>query len=177
MTLTNQGTSSLSITNISTVGDFSQTNDCGSSVAGGGSCVISVTFTPTIAGMLIGNLWITSSDPASPQTLRLSGVAEGVSVSPASLKFGNKQVNSTSASQALTVKNLGNYVLNFGSITASANYAQTNNCGTSIPANSQCTINVTFTPTMAGSLPGTITIIDTDDDPTTVKLSGTGVNP
>ena len=177
VTFTNQGTSALSITNISTVGDFSQTNDCGSSVAGGGSCVISVTFTPTVAGMLIGNLWITSSDPASPQTLRLSGVAEGVSVSPVSLKFGNERVSGTSKAQALTVKNLGNYVLNFGSIVASANYAQTNNCGTSIPANSECTINVTFTPTVAGSLPGTITIIDSDDDPTTVKLSGTGVNP
>jgi phospholipase C len=177
VTLANQGTSPLSITAVSTVGDYSQTNTCGSSVAGGGSCTISVTFTPTVAGMRIGNLWVTDSDPASPQTVRLSGVAEGVSVSPPSLKFGKQRVNTTSAAQEFTIQNLGDYVLNIGTITASADYGQTNNCGTPIPANGQCTVSVTFTPTTAGGIRGTLTITDSDDNPTTALLSGTGVNP
>ncbi len=177
VTLTNNGTSPLTITGVSTVGDFLQTNTCGTSLAGNGSCTISVTFAPTQSGMRIGNLWISSDDPATPQTLRLSGTAEGVSVSPATLKFGKQKVNTTSPLQTVTISNLGASAVNVGTITASGDYAQTNNCGASLPANGQCTVSVTFTPTVAGGLQGTVTITDSADDPSTVALSGTGVNP
>jgi phospholipase C len=176
VTLTNNGTSALSISAVSTVGDYSQTNTCGNSVAAGGTCTISVTFQPTTSGMRIGNLWVSDSDAASPQTLRLSGTSEGVSVTPSRLKFGKVKVNTTSAPQKITVENLGATVMNVGAITASDDYSQTNNCGTSLPANGQCTVSVTFTPTTAGGLTGTVTITDSADNPSTVSLSGTGVN-
>ncbi|MGH9432398.1 MAG: alkaline phosphatase family protein [Terriglobia bacterium] len=177
VTLTNHGTSPLSISNISTVGDYSQTNTCGSSVPGGGSCTITVTFAPTVSGPRWGNLVVADNDLASPQTVRLSGTGTGIVISPASLSFGKQKINTTSPPQLITVQNVGSNPLNMGSITTSGDYAQSNNCGTSIPAKSQCTISVTFTPTSTGSLPGTVTVIDSDlSSPQTLKLSGTGVS-
>jgi len=174
VTLTNHGTSPLSISGISTVGDYSQTNTCGASVAAGASCTITVTFTPTASGTRWGNLWVNDNDPASPQTVRLKGTSVGIFVSPASLKFGKQKVSGTSASQPITVQNLGSGVMNIASITASTNYEQTNNCGTSIPGNGECTVNVTFTPSAVGNQQGSITIIDSAHSPSTVPLFGTG---
>lgn len=176
VTLTNHASSALSISAISTVGDYSQTNTCGTRVAAGGTCTISVTFTPATSGLRIGNLWITDSDAASPQTLRLSGTAEGVLVSPSSLKFGKQGVNTTSPPQKITVQNLEASVVNVGTIAATGAFSQTNTCGASIPANGQCSISVTFTPTEVGSANGRLTITDSADDPSIANLSGTGVN-
>ncbi len=176
VTLTNHAAAPLSISAVSTVGDFSQTNNCGGSVPGGGTCTISVTFMPTTTGERIGNLWVTDSDAASPQTLRLSGTAEGIIVSPSTLPFGKQKVNTTSAPKLVTIQNLEASVVNVGTISASGDYRQTNTCGTSIAANGKCTIGVTFTPTTAGGLKGTLTITDSADDQSTVSLTGTGVN-
>ncbi|MGH9433593.1 MAG: alkaline phosphatase family protein, partial [Terriglobia bacterium] len=177
-TLTNHGTSPLSITSISTVGDYSQTNTCGSSVPGGGSCTITVTFAPTVSGPRWGNLVVTDGDPASPQTARLYGIGSSVSLSASNLNFHNQTVNTTSPPAYVKMKNVGSIPLGVGGITTSGDYAQTNDCGTSIPANSQCWITVTFTPTQTGSLPGTLTISDSDlNAPQRVRLSGTGVSP
>lgn len=177
VTYTNHGSSPTSISAVSTVGDYSQTNNCGSSVAAGGSCTISVSFDPDSSGLLIGNLWVSDNDPASPHTVRLSGISEGVIVNPLTLKFGKEHVNTTSKPQLVTVQNLADTVMNIGTITVTGNYAQTNNCGSSVPANGQCTLSVTFTPTVAGGLQGKIVITDSNDDPSTVTLSGTGVSP
>jgi hypothetical protein len=90
------------------------------------------------------------------------------------LKFGKQKVSTTGSSQSITIQNLGPDPLNIASITASANYDQTNNCGTSIPGSGECTVSVSFSPTAAGSQQGSITIIDNSHSPTTVTLFGTG---
>src|SRR5205085_2435797 len=70
----NNGTSNaVDITSIAASGDYSQSNDCGASVAAGGSCTVNVTFTPTATGTRTGTLTLTDSDPSSPQTVSLSG--------------------------------------------------------------------------------------------------------
>jgi hypothetical protein len=73
ITLTNSGGAALSISGITTAGDFSQANTCGSSVAAGGNCTISVTFTPTQTGVRSGSLTITDNAATSPQVVALSG--------------------------------------------------------------------------------------------------------
>lgn len=74
VTLTNNGNATLAITSIGiTGGDFTQTNTCGSSVAKGATCTISVTFSPTILGARTGTLTITHSANNSPQTIPLTG--------------------------------------------------------------------------------------------------------
>jgi hypothetical protein len=73
VTLTNGGTAALVIANIVTTGDFAQTNNCGQSLAAGGSCSISVTFTPTAVGTRSGQLSVSDNAGGSPQTAALSG--------------------------------------------------------------------------------------------------------
>ena len=99
-----------------------------------------------------------------------------LSASPASLSFGNQNVGTTSAAQSVSVKNNGSSAVSVSSIAASGDYAQTNNCGSSIAAGATCTVNVTFTPTASGSRAGSVTVTsNATNSPTGIALSGTGV--
>ena len=77
ITLSNTGNGALSITSVTVTGtnakDFSETNDCGSSVAAGGNCTISVTFTPSASGSRTASVSITDNASGSPQAVSLSG--------------------------------------------------------------------------------------------------------
>ena len=73
VTVTNPGTSAASVSSVTVTGPFSQTNTCGSSIAAGGSCTVSVKFAPTSGGPLTGTLSVASSAPGSPLTVALSG--------------------------------------------------------------------------------------------------------
>ena len=182
ITLTNSGNASLSINSISASAPYSQTNTCGASVGAGGQCTISVKFAPTATGSQPGTLTITDNAAGSPHTASLSGTgtnvtAPAVTLSPTGLAFGNQAINTTSAAQSITLTNSGTASLSLTSIVASAPYAQTNTCTSSIAAGGQCTISVTFTPTATGSQPGTITITDNaSGSPQTAALSGTGTS-
>src|SRR5207253_1674494 len=162
VTLTNTGTAALSVTSIVASGDFMQTNTCGTSVAAGANCAISVTFTPTATGTRTGAITITDNAAGSPQSVNLTGTgaAPGVSLSPSSLTFGNQNLNTTSVAQSVTLNNTGNVALSVTSIVASGDFMQTNTCGTSVAAGANCTISVTFTPTATGIRTGAVTITD-----------------
>ena len=96
-----------------------------------------------------------------------------VTVSPASLTFASETVGTTAMAQAVTVTNSGQATLTLTSITTSGDFAQTNNCGTSVAPGASCTIALTFTPTVAGSRTGMLTITDNASaSPQTVALSG-----
>src|SRR5207248_2427702 len=73
VTATNETAGAVTFSSITTSGDFSQSNNCGSSLAAGASCTVSVTFTPTATGTRNGTLTVTDSDASSPQTVSLSG--------------------------------------------------------------------------------------------------------
>jgi hypothetical protein len=73
VTLTNSGNAALTISSIMASGDFAQTSNCGTSVAAGNNCTISVTFTPTATGTRTGALTITDNASGSPQTVQVSG--------------------------------------------------------------------------------------------------------
>src|SRR4029077_8408221 len=61
-------------------------------------------------------------------------------------------------------------------VTASGDYGISNTtCSGSIAANGTCTISVTFTPTVKGTISGALTVTDSaTDSPEIVNLSGTG---
>src|SRR5690348_4512860 len=104
-------------------------------------------------------------------------VQGGVAFSPSALSFGNQIVNTSSASQAITMQNNTGVSLTITSIVASAQYSESDNCTSPLAASATCTINVTFTPTALGSDPGTITVTDSGpSSPQTVPLSGTGTS-
>jgi hypothetical protein len=181
ITLTNNGTTDITMGSISTTGDFSQTNNCGTTLASTNSCTITVRFTPTDIGPRLGELIITDSAPGNPHSASLSG--SGLSVTKAvfllqpSLTFPNQAVGSTSRAITAQFTNAGISALTLYSITASGDFAQTNSCPTTLQPQAVCTMNVTFTPTAAGTRTGTITI---SDDATsgnqTITLTGTGTD-
>jgi parallel beta-helix repeat protein len=81
VTLTNTGGASLSIGVIYATGQFSETNNCPASLAGGGACTISVTFASNTAGTQSGYVSITDNASGSPQSVSLSGTASDFAIS------------------------------------------------------------------------------------------------
>jgi hypothetical protein len=61
VSLTNAGPTPLTIGSITTSGDFTQSSDCGASLASGDKCMVKVTFGPTAAGTLTGALTVVSA--------------------------------------------------------------------------------------------------------------------
>jgi alpha-1,3-glucanase-like protein/F5/8 type C domain-containing protein/pectate lyase-like protein/ASPM-SPD-2-Hydin domain-containing protein len=102
VTVSNPGSSSVSVSSIGVSGPFSQTNTCGSSIAAGGSCTVSVKFAPTSGGNLTGTLSIATSAPGSPLTVALSGT--GVT-STTNLALG-QPVTATSSYQTYVPSNV-----------------------------------------------------------------------
>jgi hypothetical protein len=106
--------------------------------------------------------------------------APAVNLSSATLTFGSQNTGGSSAAQSVTLTNIGTATLSSISISmAGANpgdFSQTNTCGSSVAAGANCTINVTFTPTIAGSRSASLSIADNaNGSPQTVGLTGTGV--
>jgi hypothetical protein len=188
ITLSNTGTLALSISSVKVSGadggDFSETNTCGSSVAAGANCTISLIFTPGQAGNRSATLTISdNASPSNTQTVSLTGngVAAIASLSPASLSFASQAVGTTSSAQTVTLSNTGTVALSVSSVGIGGNFAETNTCGSSVAANASCTITVTFTPSAIGSRTGTLTVTDNSNgvanSTQTVALTGTGTAP
>jgi HYDIN/CFA65/VesB family protein/beta-propeller repeat-containing protein len=77
LTITNTGAISLQVTRIQASGDFAETNTCGSTIAPGANCAISVTFTPASTGPRTGSVTISDNAVDSPQTVSLTGTGSG----------------------------------------------------------------------------------------------------
>ena len=100
-----------------------------------------------------------------------------VSLSATSLTFSSQSIGTTSAPQTVTMSNTGTSPLTIAGIVASGDFAQSNTCGISLAAGANCAINVTFTPTAAGSRTGNLTISDNAvSSPQIVSLGGSGAD-
>jgi len=178
LTVKNISTSAVSFSNIAVVGSFSETNTCGTSLAAGTSCMVTVNFNPigSTSGFEYGNLILTDSDPSSPQTVWLKGTATQVSMAPNGLTFGTQAVGTTSAPLKMQLVNNGTAVIQIGTVTASGDFAiSANTCTSTVAAGTRCNISVTFTPTATGTRTGNVTITDSDNlSPQMPKLTGTG---
>ena len=185
VTVKNIGTVALPLTSITLSGtnpkQFSQTHTCGTSVAVGATCTISVVFKPTFAVPLTATLNVNASGGAGRQTVALSGtgVVAPYTVLPTSLAFGSVPHGTTSGPQSVTVKNIGTVALPITSITLSGTnpkqFSQTHTCGTSVAVGATCTISVVFKPTVTGSKMATLNVNAGGGAGTqTVTLSGSG---
>lgn len=187
VSLTNSGTIPLTISSIAVTapnaGDFSQTSNCGGSLAAGANCSISVTFKPTILGLRSASLTIIDDAAGAPHAATLSGIglAPAVTLSAANLTYSGQLVGTSSAPQNVTVTNSGNSTLNIASIAViganHSDFSQTNTCGASLAAAASCTITATFKPAAPGKRGATLSI--TDDAALslqTVALTGTGAD-
>ena len=108
--------------------------------------------------------------------------APSAALSPGSLTFSSQNQGATSSVQNVTLTNSGNAALSITGISVgganSADFRQTNSCGSSVVAGANCSIGVTFTPTATGSRLATLSIGDNaTGSPQLVSLAGTGVPP
>lgn len=181
VTLTNTGNGALSVTGITTSGDFVATNFCGSSVAVGTSCNISVVFKPSAGGARDGTLTITDSALNSPQTIALTGTGTtpAVSLSPDSLSFGPTLAGQSVVATPVLLTNTGAAPLTISSIaftgSGGSDFSQQNNCGSSVTAGATCTINVSFKPATGGTFSANLAVTDNAAaSPQLVGVTGTG---
>ncbi len=180
--LTNAGSTTLAVSSVALTGNFSQTNSCVGNIPPNGTCKINVKFSPQSAGNLPGTVTVTDSDPSSPQTIALTGLGDSIASSPASLNFGSQPLNSISAPLPLTLTNLTSTAIPINDIGIAGTYdfgdfSQTNDCGTSLPPNGNCTIEVSFAPTRLGLINSPVVLVRTPegDSPLAVALTGTGI--
>ncbi|HEV2379464.1 MAG TPA: alkaline phosphatase family protein [Terriglobia bacterium] len=190
-TLTNRGSSALSITKVAISGDYSETNNCGSSLGAGASCAITVTFKPTTTGTRFGMVTITDSDGSGSQAVILTGMGTLVSLTPSTLNFGTVTLGSKATSTAATLTNRSSSSVSISSMNVAGtvkgsngtytnlptvDYAiQSSTCGSTLGPGAVCTFTLTFTPTVAGSLNGQLFVYDNEtDSPQSITLSGAG---
>jgi uncharacterized repeat protein (TIGR03803 family) len=181
LTLTNNGNLPLTITSIQITGvnssDFSESNNCPSSLSAAASCTINVTFTPAALGNRTASVSVTDNAPGSPQALALSGigVAPAITLSPSSLTFPSQYVGTTGLPQNVTLSNTGVSAVTISSVTTSADFAATSGCGNMVQPGISCSIGVFFDPTTSGTRSGTLTVVDNGSaTPQTVALTGMG---
>jgi hypothetical protein len=140
VTLSNTGNVALNVTSIVTIGDFSQTNNCGVSVAAGSSCTINVTFTPQsqlflppVPPTLTGALTITDNSrntTGSTQTVSLSGTYEDFTLAP---------VSGSSLSATVSPGQTAKYTLSVGG-EGGFNYSVNLTCA-GVPSGSTCVVS------------------------------------
>jgi hypothetical protein len=101
-----------------------------------------------------------------------------VGFTPVSLTYSALAVGSPSQAQTVLLRNLGSAALSISSLTASGDFAETDTCGTSVPAAGSCTFSITFTPTASGSRTGSVTLQDNAaGSPHRIVLTGIGIGP
>jgi len=184
VTLTNTGTTALSISSISVNGQFhlSSSTTCAGSVAPGARCIIAVTFKPQTMGAKSGTVSITDSASTKAQVIELSGQGTVVSLSPSALNFPAQKVGTKSARMTETVKNDGSETVKITSVSIGGSerkdFSETDNCASAqLAPGAACSINVTFSPTQTGQRKATLFVDDNGGgSPQTVALSGSGTN-
>jgi len=181
VTLTNTGAGTLNVSSISVNGDFAiGSKTCGTTVAPGASCTVSVTFTPTLIGVRNGTLTFNDNAPTNPQTVALTGTGTQISISPVSLNFGTAVVGTTTAAKSVTVTNVGTTPVTFTSISLAGTdpgdyQISANTCGTSLAARGSCTVSVRFKPIAAATRKAILSVADNGGgSPQTASLNGVG---
>ncbi len=181
-TLTNNSSTTMYFSSITTTANFTQTNTCGATLAAGKSCTISVTFTPQQIGSLTGTLYVNDNGTNSPQTVSLSGTGKAqATLTPASATYPKTKVGATSAAKAFKLTNNQTVQLTDISISTTGPFSvSSTTCKATLTSLASCTIDVVFTPTAVGTATGTLLVTDSaqtgpqTQNPQSAGLKGTG---
>lgn len=192
-TLSNTGSTSISITGVAIAGansgDFSvsQTN-CGTTLAASAACTATVLFAPTAEGTRTALLTFTDTGTGSPQQISLSGSGAqappppgSATASPSTVTWQQVAVGSTGTPETVTLTNSGTVAVNFTSVvftgTNAGDFAiDKNTCSSTLAAAASCTTTILFAPTAVGTRTATLTYTDdAGDSPQQVAVSGTGM--
>src|ERR1022692_1416909 len=166
--MTNNGTKEVSVRSVNASAQFGATDNCGSTIAGGASCNLSVVFEPTSAGPQSGLVKLADGASSKAQVLEVSGRGTFVALSPNPLKFGDQKVGTQSSPQQFAITNEGSEALTITKIGISGvdpkdfPLSETTNCvNQTLAAGAACNILATFTPKQAGRRVATILVHDT----------------
>lgn len=179
VTVTNNRTQSISVgfTNGNTADYNVDGSDCGGGLASGASCTLQVTFSPNAVGQQNGTLTVEGHAVSMTGT----GTAAMIGVTPGSISFGNQPMFTLSATETVTVRNTGNEAMHILAPSVGGNnplqFTISDNCQGASPLQpgGQCTLTVTFTPSLTGPLNATLNInTDAISGLDSVSLSGTG---
>jgi hypothetical protein len=188
-TLANNGSGALTISSISTTGDFAVSGAAPTTVAAGDTAVVSVTFTPTALNARTGTLVINSNATNSATyTVNLTGNGTAVPTPEIDVLQGTTAYASGSiysgfptttvgsfSPVSFTVQNTGSSTLTITNVVATGNYtANSPVMPFTIAAGSSATVSAVFGPTAPGTRTGSITIFSNDADEATyvINLSG-----
>ena len=180
LTWSNQSaTASAKFTSITSTGPFAQTNNCTTAAVNPGHfCTVTFTYTPTAVGTQTGSIVMVSN--LGTQTVTLSGIGTGAALSLPGINFGNQVVGTTSAPVVVTLTNNNTTPLTITRVQPNnPPFSQSNTCIKSSPLapGASCTVSVSFKPTVAGPVPGTLTLTDNDATKTqVVNLTGFGTS-
>jgi hypothetical protein len=176
VTITNVGSAPLTSLAITTSNNaFAQTNNCGTSLAAGASCTVTVTFTSATAGLVQGNIQIADNAPDSPQLISISGTAISgpyASFSPTSLTFGPQAQGTSSQPQTVTLTNIGTAPLDVNQVQLlstlsdeTSEFTISNDlCSdSSVAPKATCTVAVTYTPNTSSEPPDVDALVVTDN--------------
>ena len=181
-TVTNISSSAVPISSIVSSGDFViSANTCGTSLAAGGNCAVTVAYKPSVIGGVSGDLTIAYTGIGSPDRLSLTGNGQvPLTASPSNLTFGSVAVGTTTAAQIITLKNNNpSTALTIG-FSASGDFKVTAGggtpCASTLAAAGSCTLSVTFTPHQNGGIAGAISVVapGAQLNPLAIPLSGNG---
>jgi hypothetical protein len=127
VTISNTGTATLHVSNVTVSGDYSQTNNC-TAVAPGANCVVAVVFQPAAPNSREGTLAIADDDVSTQQTVGLHGTGTDVQITPGSTGSTSTVAAGQPANYALTIAPAGGFT---GAVTFSC---------TSLPKYAACAI-------------------------------------
>ena len=178
LSVINTGTADLVVSNITSDDGQFVPGSTSFTVSAGDTTDVSVTFTPTSSGAQSGTLSITHNATGSPSTVSMdgTGIEPVISLSPASLSYGNVNVSSPSV-LVLSVINTGTADLVVSNITSDDGQFVPGSTSFTVSAGDTTDVNVTFTPGSLGAQSGTLSIThNATGSPSTVAMDGTGVS-
>lgn len=158
-------------------------NTCNAVIPGGKSCLVTVRFTPTTAGLKAARLNVSATmGGALAATLQGTGVIQGaLTIDPPNLSLGSVLKGQTSAASTLTVTNTGGAPTGALATTISDSTEiaiATDGCkGMILAGNAKCTITITLTGTTAGPKSATLSVTGTPGGTGSAGLTGTVLAP
>ena len=179
-TLSNSGNATMNISSLVLTGtnasDFAQTNTCGSSVAAGNSCTISVTFTPTASGTRTASVSITDNASGSPQSVSLTGTGNNPAPTLASLSPASAVAGAGSQTLTLTGTNfLAGSTVTYNGVGHTATFVSATQLTISLSATDQATAGsyavVVTNPAPGGGTSSALSFAVNNPAPTLTSLS------
>lgn len=164
-------------------GEFVVTsNGCTAAVAGGDSCNLGVTFTPTAAGARTASLAVSASPGGGP-TVALSGTGitpGALAISPGNNAFADAAVGSASAPVSFTITNQGGSAAGVPTVALSGAAPSSfeivsNTCTVMLAPSDACSVGVRFRAPVAGLQAAALTVSATPGGTVNAALTGRGL--